>query len=68
MFVKHQATKTNIFVNANKLHKAEKKDKNTPHVNVKVSAYDKVVNLVTNDDAGTVKVQDESKKKIHINV
>ena len=64
MFVKHQATKTNNFVNANNLHKADKKDKSTPHVNVKVSAYDKVVTLVTNDDTGTVKVNDESEKYI----
>ena len=68
MFVKHQATKTNIFVNANKLHKADKKDKNTPHVNTKVSAYDKVVTLVTNDDVAILKTSDESQKKVHMNV
>ena len=47
MFHQVQSDKKHIFVNNIKLDR-KKESKTTPHVNVKVSAYDKVVQLVTN--------------------
>ena len=69
MFFKQQPDKKNVFVNNTKLSKYDKKvSKTTPTVNTKISAYDKVVSLVTSDDSVTAKPQDESKKKVRINV
>ena len=44
--------------------KADKKkeSKTTPHVSTKISAYDRVVQIVTNDN-NKVKPEEESKKK-----
>ena len=60
-----------IFVNNIKLDKVDKKkeSKTTPHVNTKVSAYDRVVQLVTNDNIDVVKApQEEQKRKVHVSV
>ena len=59
--------KKNMFVNNITLDKVDKKkeSKTTPHVNTKISAYDRVVQLVTNDNT-EVKVQapqEEQKKR-----
>ena len=45
MFYKEQSDKKNMFVNNFKLDKVDKKkeSKTTPHVNVKISAYDEIV-------------------------
>ena len=51
-----------IFVNNIKLNK-KKESKTTPHVNVKMSAYDKVVQLVTNDNKEIQLPQKEPTKK-----
>ncbi len=64
MFFKQQPDKKDVFVNHIKLSKYDKKvSKTTPTVNSKISAYDKVVSLVTSDDSVTAKPQDESNKK-----
>ena len=45
MFYKEQSDKESMFVNNLKLNKVDKKkeSKTTPHVSVKLSAYDKIV-------------------------
>lgn len=85
MFHKEHSDKTNIFVNHIKLDKVDKKkeSKTTPHVNTKISAYDRIVQLVTNDRSGVsdptergtasfvpeVKPpQEEQKKRVHMSV
>ena len=60
MFFKHQPDKTDVFVHNPKLSKYDKKvSKTTPTVNTKISAYGKVVSLVTSDDSVAVKKHDE---------
>ena len=61
MFSKHETDKKNIFVNTIKVDK-KKESKTTPHVNTKISAYDRVVQIVTNDN-NEVKPEEESKTK-----
>ena len=60
-----------MFVNNIKLDKVDKKkeSKTTPHVNTKISAYDRVVQLVTHDNTEVVKApQEEQKRKVHMSV
>ena len=64
MFSKNVTDKKNIFVNAIKVNKKE--SKTTPSVNVKVSQYDRIVKIVTNNDDNEIKHEDEPKKKVHI--
>ena len=61
MFSKHEADKKNIFVNTIKVDK-KKDGKTTPHVSTKISAYDRVVQIVTNDN-NEVKPEEEAKNK-----
>ena len=69
MFHKQQLDKKDIFANNIKLTKVDKKVNNqTPHVNTKISAYDRVVQMVTNDGTDVKHQQEESKKKVHIRV
>ena len=60
MFSKHETDKKNIFVNTIKVDK-KKESKTTPHVSTKISAYDRVVQIVTNDK-NEIKPEEESKK------
>ena len=60
MFSKHETDKKTIFVNTIKVDK--KKSKTTPHVSTKISAYDRVVQIVTND-TNEVKPEEEAKRK-----
>ena len=62
MFRKLQSDNKHIFVNNIKLDK-KKESKTTPHVNVKISAYDKVVQLITNDNKEVKPPQEEAKTK-----
>jgi len=64
MFSKNVTDKKNIFVNTIKNNKKE--SKTTPNVNVKVSQYDRIVKIVTNNDNNEIKHEDEPKKKVHI--
>ena len=65
-FIQQQHDKKDIFVSNIRLNKADKKEnKQTPHVNTKVSAYDRVVQLVTNDNT-QVKQQTEEEQKRYI--
>ena len=52
-----------MFVNTIKVDK-KKESKTTPHVSIKRNAYDRVVQIVTNDN-NEIKLEEES-KKIHI--
>ena len=67
MFSKHEPYNKHIFVNAIKVDK-KKESKTTPHVSTKhltLSAYDRVVQIVTNDGQGPeVKPEEESEKYI----
>jgi len=69
MFLKHETDKKNIFVNTITVDK-KKESKTTPHVSTKhltLSAYDRVVQIVTNDGQGPeVKPEEESKTKVHM--
>ena len=67
MFHKVQSDNTNIFVNNIKLDK-KKESKTTPQVNVKISAYDKVVQLVTNNNKEVKPLQEEANKNLHMSV
>ena len=62
MFHKVQSDKKHIFVNNIKLDE-KKESKTTPHVNVKISAYDKVAQLVTDDSPEIKPLQEEPTKK-----
>ena len=63
-FIQQQHDKKDIFVSNIRLNKADKKEnKQTPHVNTKVSAYDRVVQLVTNDNTQVKQQTEEEKKK-----
>ena len=64
MFSKHETDKKHIFVNAIKV---DKKKETTPHVSTKhltLSAYDRVVQIVTKDN-NEVKPEEEA-KKVHM--
>ena len=64
MNYKEQSDKKTIFVNNIKLDKVdkEKESKTTPRVDAKLSAYDRVVQLVTHDNT-YVKPRRRTKKK-----
>lgn len=65
MFSKHETDKKNIFVNAIKVDK-KKQSKTTPHVSIKMNAYDRVVQIVTNDGQGPeIKLEEESTKSTY---
>ena len=64
MFSKHETDKKNIFVNAIKVDK-KKESKTTPRVSTKISAYDRVVQIVTNDN-NEIKPEEEAKQKVHM--
>ena len=64
MFSKHETDKKNIFVNTIKVDK-KKESKTTPHVSTKISAYDRVVQIVTNDN-NDIKPEEEANKKVHM--
>ena len=66
MFSKHETDKKNIFVNTIKVDK-KKESKTTPNVNTKISAYDRVVQIVTNNDNNEIKPEEEAPpKKVHM--
>ena len=54
-----------MFVNTIKVDK-KKESKTTPNVNTKISAYDRVVQIVTNNDNNEIKPEEEAKKKVHM--
>ena len=56
-----------MFVNNLKLDK-KKEIKTTPHANLNMSAYDKVVQLVTNENTEIKPPQEEPTKSIHMSV
>ena len=61
MFSKHESYNKNIFVNTIKVDK-KKESKTTPHVSTKLltlSAYDRVVQIVTNNDNNEIKPEEE---------
>ena len=61
MFSKHEFYNKNIFVNTIKVDK-KKECKTTPHVSTKISAYDRVAQIVTNDN-NEIKPEEEANKK-----
>ena len=65
MFSKHETDKKNIFVNTIKVDK-KKESKTTPHVSIKMNAYDRVVQIVTNNDNNEIKPEEESTTKVHM--
>ena len=68
MFFKQETEKKTIFTNDIKLNKSDKKNSNsTPNVTTKISAYDRIVSIVTHDD-NTVKQDESVKKKVKISV
>ena len=64
MFSKHETDKKNIFVNTIKVDK-KKESKTTPHVSIKMNAYDRVVQIVTNDN-NEIKPEEEATKQAHM--
>ena len=62
MFSKHEFYNKNIFVNTIKVDK-KKESKTTPNVNTKISAYDRVVQIVTNNDNNEIKPEEEESNK-----
>ena len=66
MFSKHESYNKNIFVNTIKVDK-KKESKTTPHVSTKLltlSAYDRVVQIVTSD-SNEIKPEEEAKKSTY---
>ena len=63
MFSKHESYNKNIFVNTIKVDK-KKESKTTPHVSTKISAYDRVVQIVTNDN-NEIKPEEEAKQSTY---
>ena len=63
MNYKEQSVKKTIFVNNIKIDKVDKKkeSKTAPHVNPKISAYDRVVQLVTSANTDVKQPQEEPK-------
>ena len=59
MFSKNETDKKHIFVSTIKVDK-KKESKTTPHVSTKISAYDRVVQIVTNDN-NEIKLGGEAK-------
>ena len=70
MFTKHEFYIKNIFVNTIKVDKKkEKESKTTPHVSTKLltlSAYDRVVQVVTDNDNNEIKPEEEAPPKKYI--
>ena len=65
MFSKHEFYNENIFVNTIKVDK-KKESKTTPHVSTKLltlSAYDRIEQIVTNNDNNDIKPEEEAKNK-----
>jgi len=60
MFSKHESYNKNIFVNTIKVDN-KKESKTTPHVSIKLSAYDRVVQIVTNGN-NEIKPEEEAPK------
>ena len=67
MFHKVQSDKKTTFVNNLTLDK-KRESKTTPRVNVKISAYDKIVQLVTHDNPEANSPQGEPQEKVHMSV
>ena len=65
MFSKHESYNQNMFVNTIKVDK-KKESKTTPNVNTKMSAYDRVVQIVTNNDNNEIKPEEEANKQVHM--
>ena len=69
MFSTHEFYNKHIFVDTVKVDKKKKESKTTPHVSTKhltLSAYDRVVQIVTNNDNNEIKPEEEAKKKVHM--
>ena len=67
MFSKHESYNKHIFVNTIKVDKKkENESKTTPHVSTKISAYDRVAQIVTNNDNNEITPEEEAKKKVHM--
>ena len=64
MFSKHESYNKHIFVNTIKVDK-KKESKTTPHVSTKISAYDRVVQIVTNNDNNDIKPEEEAQKSTY---
>ena len=61
---KQPLDKTDIFANTMTLTKVDKKvHKQPPHVNTNISAYDRVVQVVSNDGTDVNLQQEESNKR-----
>ena len=66
MIHKQQLDKTDIVANTIKLTKVDKTVHNqTPHVNTNISAYDRVIQIVSNDGTDVNHQQEESNKGTH---
>ena len=63
MFSTHETDKKNIFVSAIEVDK-KKESKTTLHVSTKISEYDRVVQIVMNDD-NEIKPK-KKPKKVHM--
>ena len=61
----HESYNQNIVVNNIKVVK-KKESKTTPHVSTKLSAYDRVVQIVTNNDNNEIKPEEEAPPKVHM--
>ena len=70
MNYKEQSDKTTIFVNNTQFDKVDKKteSKTTPRVSVELSTYDKIVQLVTNDNPEVKPPQEEPNNRVHMSV
>ena len=69
MLHKEDGDKRSFVVTNNKPSKVDKKGHKTLNVNPKTSAYDRVVQLVTNDNAEPVSQQHGAiTKQVHISV
>ena len=69
MLHKEGDEKKSFFVNTHVPSKVDKKGQNAIRVNAKTSAYDRVVQLVSNDSADSVSQQPpqgQDTKKVHI--
>ena len=65
----NENNKKAVFVNNIKINNTENdKGNKTPHVSTKVSAYDRVVQLVTYDNTDTINKSENKKKNKWANV
>ena len=64
MFSKHESYNKYIFANNIKVDKT-KESKTTPHASTNISAYDRVVQIVTND-SNERKPEEEAKQQVHM--